>query len=298
LINVNGLGSGGQHLDQVIASNIDGASNGIFLNGVEGVTISGNSVNNDNFWGVKILNSHDNTVTFLTVAHDGLSNPSSRTFPGNLGVFLMQHFAGGVLLENSDHNVVSRNLFSEDAFAGFVLVHSDFNVVTDVHSRYPDYFGGVLQDSSHNTINKISMQTADFVGLLVRGGGFNSITGSTFSANGPIGNEIRVQIVPYFISGIYLGWGTHNNTVTSDHANNGNTGPSLVVDDGVVVNPVPSPVQSVNPLNAADGNDPGVVPAGSAFDAGIPTPAGSGSVICGNTFASFYPSTINANAPC
>ncbi len=305
LVNVNGLGPHGEHFDSIQAANIDGAANGISLTNVAGVTITGNSVNNNFLWGVRLENSRNNTVTFMTVARNGLSTPDTKAGnPESIPVFLGQHFGGGVLFLNSNHNVLSVSQLSEDAYAGFVLVRSDFNIITDVHSRYPDYYGGLLQDSSHNTISKISMQTADFVGLVVRGGGFNTIENSTFSANGPIGNEEFGLIVPYYISGLYLGWGTHDNKVTLNHSNNGNTGPGLLVDNGTIRNPIQSPAQTANPFNNPAGNDLGHVPSttlgdksNSAFDAGMPTIAGSNNVYCGNTFTN-PTAPVNPNAPC
>ncbi len=293
LTNINGGG-----VDSIQAANIDRAANGILLNGVSEVTISGNSVNNNFLWGIQLMSSNTNTITFMTVSHNGLSNPSSRTLPDSIPIFLGNGVAGGVMFLNSNHNVLSRSELSEDGYTGFYLVNSNDNTVTDVHSRYPDYYGGVLQDSSNNMINKISMQTGDFVGLVIRGGGDNTVMNSVFSANGPIGNERTAQVVPYYISGLYLGWGTQGNTVEFNTANNGNTGPSLVVDDGTVANPVTSPIQSVNPFNnPLTGNDPGTVPGGSAFHAGMSTSAGS-NTICGNSFQSWvFPNNPNASCP-
>jgi parallel beta-helix repeat protein len=293
---VTGLGPHGEHFDTITAANVDGARTGILLDNTDGVTITGNSVNNSFDWGIEVANSHDNTVTFMTAAHNGLSNPGP-TDPLSGNAFLQIGVTGGVLFVDSSYNELSRSQLSEDGYAGFMFVRADHNSLFDVHARYPDYFGGVLQDSSNNTLNRIGMQTADFSGLLIRGGGFNTVENSTFSANGPIGNEIQGQVVPYFISGIYLGWGTHDNRIILNHSNNGNTGPSLIVDDGTVVNPVQAPTQDLNPLNNAVGNDPGLVPATSMFDAGQSTAVGSGNVYCGNSFPSTNLPT-NPNQPC
>ncbi len=297
LVNLNALGPHGEHFDVVRAANIDRAANGVLLRNASGVTVSGDSVNNNLLWGVKLENSNHDKVTFMTVAHNGLANPDSTELPDSRDAFLEKEFAGGVLFKDSDYNELSRSQLSEDAFAGFVLVNSNHNTVADVHSRYPDYYGGVLQDSSFNRIDKIDMQTADFIGMAVRGGGHNNITNSDFSANGPIGNEVNAGVVPYFISGLYLGWGTHDNRITFDHSNSGNTGPGLLVDNERVVNPIQKPFQGMNPLNNAAGNDPGTVPTDSAFDAGVSTSAGSGNVYCGNFFADSNLST-NPNAMC
>ncbi len=297
IVNVNGLGPKGEHFDNILSANIDGAAIGVSLTNTSGVTIRGDSINNSQLWGIRLDHASRNTVTFMTVSHNGLSQPDSHTLPGALHVFLGHGIAGGVLFQDSANNELSVSQLSEDAYAGFVLVRSDYNTITDVHSRYPDYYGGVLQDSSFNRLDRIDMQTADFVGLVIRGGGSNLITNSDFSANGPIGPEINAKVVPYYISGLYIGWQTHDNKIRFDHSNNGNTGPGLLVDNGAVQNPVTSQVQNVNPFNNASGNDPGSVPTGSAFDAGRLAAAGTGNSYCGNAFASTNLS-VNPNAPC
>ncbi len=300
IFNVNApLGPQGQPQDKILAVNLDGTANGIYIKNSSGILVKGDSINNSFLWGLRLEGSHDNTITFMTFAHNGLKNPASHPVtPEVMRIFLMQDFWGGVLFLNSDHNQLTVSVLSEDAFAGFVLVNSNNNVLQDLHSRYPDYFGGVLQSSSNNKINRISMQTADFVGLLIRGGNSNRVENSTFSANGPIGPETMGQIVPYIISGIYLGWGTHDNRITQDQSNSGNTGPGLLVDNGTIINPVQSPVQTQNPLNNPQGNDPGTVPILSAFQPGQSTVAvATSNIICGNSFANFAGVT-NPNASC
>ncbi len=297
LFNLNGMGA-----DAIQAANVDGALNGIALSQTTGVTITGNSVNNNQEWGIKLDHSDGNTITFMTLARNGLKNPDTKLGnPESISVFLQKTIWGGVLFSHSNHNTLQRSELSEDGYAGFVLIGSDFNNITEVHSRYPDYYGGVLQDSSNNRLVNISMQTGDFSGLIVRSGGSNTIMNSTFSANGPIGNEEKGQIVPYYISGLYLGWGTHDNKIKLNHSNNGDTGPGLLLDNGQVKNPIQSPMQTANPFNVRTGmnagNDLGTVPTESQYDAGIPTAAGAGNVICGNTFTSFA-GVSSANGPC
>jgi parallel beta-helix repeat protein len=299
VFNVNALGANGEHLDSILAANIQSTNNGILLKNANGVLIDGNSVHNTMSWGIRVENSHDNVITFMSLDHNGLNNPASHPVTSTVvQVFLDQTFWGGILLVNSDHNTLSVSQLSEDSYAGFVLVNSNYNTVFHVDTRYPDYYGGVLLASSHNTISDVSTQTSDFDGLLVRGGGFNNITNDTFSANGPIGAEITDRIVPYFVAGIYLGWGTHDNTVTLNHANKGNTGPSLVADDGTIINPVSSPIQNLNPLNnPSTGNDPGSIPSGVPLFQGTVN-TGSGNVFCGNSFPSFAGAATNPNAAC
>src|SRR5713226_3944938 len=49
LISINGMG-----VDAIQAANIDSSANGILLRNTSGVTITGNSLNNNQFWGIKL----------------------------------------------------------------------------------------------------------------------------------------------------------------------------------------------------------------------------------------------------
>ena len=274
-----------------------GARVAISLLGSQGVTVSSSTLNNNREWAVLLRDSNHNTITSLTADHNGLNNVDSDEVSGSFAVFLGQQSYGAMVFVNSDHNVLSYSQFSSDAYASFLLVGSDYNTIKYVNSMYPDYYGGVLQDSSYNTVDHTVITTSDYVGLVIRGGGFNTITHVFLAGNGPTGRELRALNVPYFTSGLYLGWGTHDNSIAHNTSNKGNTGPGLLVDPGSVLNPVQNPTQSLNPFNNANGNDPGTVPAGSAFDAGISTEAGWGNMFCGNSFATFS-GVSNPNVSC
>ncbi len=323
-INIDSPGS-----SSLLATNI-----GVDLVDTSGVTIAGDSINTMGGWGIRIMGtgtgslSHDNFIQFMTVAHAGLANPSSASpeaIPGP-GVpaadtpwvkGVTGDAPGGLLLKDTHNNVVADSLFNEDAYAGIELVGAHDNTIgtldKQVVVRYPDYFGTVLQSSDHNVLNNLSLQAADFDGLLVRHSNFNEIEFNTFSANGPIGTEwvFPVQIVPYFIAGAYVGWGSHDNIIKHNNGNFGNTGTDLVIDKGAhdpattfgqtlsVTNFVlHGALQKNNPFNS----DPG--PPGSLYRSfGISSfadlAAGSNTV-CGNSFAPtwWYPADLAPNRAC
>jgi len=278
----------------------DAPGMGIHLQDTSNVTIDGNSINTLSGWGIRVDGGSNNIIRFMTVTHTGLANPASKDTavlfgsPGNPWLTGVTGDAvGGVLLNNTSNNYVHDDLLNEDGYVGIELVNSKANTLDKINVRYPDYFGAYLQGSSNNTLTNVSLQTADFDGLLVRASNNNTIKFDTFSANGPIGNEWAADIVPYFVAGAYVGWGSGGNIIEANNGNFGNTGPDLELDDGFVPTPTASVqggvVQSFNPLNTSTGDDPG----GSVL-------VGSGNVVCGNSFATNYwfPSNLKANGPC
>jgi hypothetical protein len=312
-VHVTGAGDGIDVINvttpsSIVHANVDsppsqGGGMGIHLLNSSNVVINGDSINSLQSWGIKVEGGVNNTVEFMNLNHNGLTNPASKDTSLAMGAgnpFLLGRSGqapGGLLLINSSGNHVHDDLLNEDAYANLELVNANDNVIgPGLVSRYPDYFGLSLEGSSGNTITDVSLQTADFDGLLVRGGGNNTILASNFSANGPIGNEWKAGVVPYFIAGAYFGWGTHDNVLQGDSSNFGNTGPSLVIDDGGVPTPPPNGQlgpQNNNPFNVLSGPNVGGDPGGVTV-AGAETAA----VICGNTFKSFYSPGLDPNAAC
>ena len=275
-----------------------GGGGGIHLVNSSKVAISGDSVNSMQGWGIKVERSSQTTISFMTVAHNGLSNPdsteSAAVSPNPFLAGITGDAPGGVLLRGGHDNTLTDSLLNEDAYAGFELVGETGDMVSKIHVRYPDYFGGVLQSVMNSKLDGVSLQTADFDGLLMRASNGNTITDSTFSANGPIGNEWNAKVVPYFIAGAYVGWGSSTNRFTADNGNFGNTGPDLVIDDGTLLPGAGFVIHGVNqtvqPLNQPS----------TYTTLGVSMAAGSGNVACGNSFAAgyWYPSSLNANSSC
>ncbi len=117
----------------------------------------------------------------------------------------------------------------------------------------------------------------------------NLITGNTIYANGPTGREIHPGIVPYFTVGLCLSSDANTNKISYNNFNNGNTGGSIINDNGAIINAVESPIQNKNPVgfnDAATGNEP-ISP---VFPSG---PAGSGNIFCGNAVTTTQGVTSN-----
>ncbi len=289
------------NIDTPGAKAFTGVGGGIALLDSSGVTINGDSINTQGNWGIRVVGGSSNEIKFMTVAHAGLTTPASNS-TGSLSMQenpfitgITGDAPGGVLLKNTWYNDVHDNLLNEDAYAGVELVGGGRNTLQKIVVRYPDYFGVAVQSSTGNTLDNLSLQTADFDGLLVRASNNNIITNSTFSANGPIGNEWNANVVPYALAGAYVGWGSSGNSFRSDSGNFGNTGPDLVFDDGNLLTSagftIHGILQTAQPLNQFS----------TYSTLGVASVAvGSGNVACGNSFAAgyWYPSSLNANSPC
>ncbi len=270
-INVNGLGeitgsvntfNGNQYGILLLSSSnilIDGVSN------EKGATVNSNGIT-----GIAVVGGGSNTISNIQVEHNGIGIPESFFGGGT-----------GISLNSTTGNTVRNVVLSEDSFAGLATFTATNNLVDGITVHYPDFYGAIVDGGSGNTIQNSVLQAADFVGLWLRSSTANNlIQNNNIYANGPIGNEFNAGIVPYFTVGLYLSSGAHGNQIKNNNFNNGNTGGSIIQDNGHIVNAVQSPIQSNNAFNdPATGNEPAkpLAPSG---------PAGSGNTFCGNTILS------------
>jgi parallel beta-helix repeat protein len=280
-INVNGLGE-----ITGTGNTISGNQYGVLLKHSSHILIDGGSssngatVNDNGVAGIAVVGGGSNTIENIQVNHNGIGIPE-----GFLGGGM------GIQLNSTSFNTVSNVMLSEDALSGIGLFSSSGNIVNGVVVHYPDFYGAIVDGGKSNTIENNVFQTGDYVGLWVRDlSSSNLITGNTIYANGPTGHEVNPGIVPYFTVGLYISSGASGNTVSFNNFNNGNTGGSIIQDNGKIVNAVQSPIQSNNLFNnPATGNEPTkpIFPSG---------PAGSGNFFCGNAIVSSQ--GVPSNPPC
>ncbi len=267
-IDLNGLG-------EITGSSntISGNEYGIYLLNSQNILIDGGSmsngatVNNNGIAGIAIVGGGHNTIQNIQVNKNGVGIPEDFFSGGR-----------GIELNSTSYNTISNVTLSEDSQAGLALFSSSYNTIQGIVTHYPDFYATIIDGGSGNVLKNDVFQTADYVGLWIRdGSSSNLVTNSQILANGPIGNEIKAGIVPYFTVGLYLSSGASNNQFKYNYFNNGNTGGSIIVDNGVIVNAVQSPVQSNNPFNdPSTGNEPST----PIFPSG---PAGGGNTFCGNS---------------
>jgi parallel beta-helix repeat protein len=280
-INVNGLGSitGGQNT-------FNGNQYGIMLVNSQNILIdgvsdeTGSSASGNGIAGISIVGGGSNTVSNIQVTHNGIGIPDGF-FGGGMGL----------QLNGTSHNTITNVILSEDSFTGLFIYQSSDNVVTGVVVHYPDFYAAIVDGGSGNTVQSSTFQTGDYVGLWLRDStSGNLISGNSMLANGPVGREINKGIVPYFTVGLYISSGATDNQIQNNNFNNGNTGGSIIQDNGNIINAVQSPIQSNNPFNdPATGNEP----SSPVFPSG---PAGPGNTFCGNAIVSSQ--GVPGNPPC
>jgi hypothetical protein len=270
-INVNGLGE-----ITGTANTFKGNQYGIYLLNSENILIdggntnNGGTVNNNGISGIAIVGGGHNTISNIQVNHNGIGIPEDFMSGGR-----------GIELNDTTYNTLNNVILSEDAQAGLAMFSSSYNTINGITTHYPDFYATIVDGGKGNVLENSVFQTADYVGLWLRDStSQNMIVSNQIVANGPTGHEINPGIVPYFTVGLYLSSGASSNSIESNYFNKGNTGGSVIVDNGAVINAVQSPIQSNNPFNdPATGNEP----SSPLFPSG---PAGGGNIFCGNSIVS------------
>ena len=262
LVNVDGLGA-------IIGSQNAFNRNqyGIALENSSHILVDGagsSTVNNNGVAGILINGGGFNTISNLTVNHNGIGIPENF-FNGGVGINLTSTTA----------NTVTNVVLSEDAFAALMLSSSSSNTINNISVHYPDFYGVVIDGGSGNTIQNSAIQTSDYVALWLRDGtSGNNVVGNFFSGNGPTGHETADGIVPYFSTALYLSSGASSNMV-ENNTFGFNGGGSIKQDNGAILNSVTRPLQVNSPFNdPMTGNEPSspLPPSG---------PAGGNNFFCG-----------------
>lgn len=278
--NLNGLGE-----ITGFANTFSSNSYGILLLNSQNILIDGGSsstgatVNGNGRDGVAIVGGGHNTVENIQVNRNGVGVPEGFFGGGR-----------GISLNNTGYNTIYNVVLSEDSDNGIALFGSSFNTINGISIHYPDFYGAIVDGGSGNTIENSVFQTGDYVGLWLR----DDTTGNTvihdqIVSNGPTGHEKNPGIVPYFTVGLYLSSGAVSNNIEKNYFNNGNTGGSIIQDNGAIVNAVQSPIQSNNLFNdPATGNEPST----PLFPSG---PAGA-NFFCGNSI--YATQGVPSNPPC
>jgi hypothetical protein len=211
---------------------------------VDGAT--GSTVNNNGVAGILINGGGSNTISNLTVNHNGIGIPEDF-FNGGVGI----------KLTSTTGNIVTNVVLSEDAFSGLVLSSSSSNIINGISVHYPDFYGVVIDGGFGNTIQNSTLQTADYVALWLRHGtSGNTVVANFFSGNGPTGKEKTDGIAPYFSTAVYLSSGASGNKIENNVF--GSTGGgNIIQDDGGILNVITHPLQVNNPFNdPVTGNEP------------------------------------------
>ncbi len=129
--------------NSVVSNNIvtNGASTGIYISKSDSTTISGNQVSGYDMSGIKIA-----------------SSPGINTISGNN---VSQNSGSGVLLEDTNNQVLESNTVSSNGKEGINLARSNKNTLKNNIVSYSGYNGIRIESSSGNTVlnNEVSGNT-------------------------------------------------------------------------------------------------------------------------------------------
>jgi parallel beta-helix repeat protein len=242
-----------------------------------GNTNNGATANNNGIAGIAIVGGGGNTIENIQVNKNGIGIPENFQSGGR-----------GIELNDTNGNILNNVILSEDSQAGLSMFSSSNNIIDDIIIHYPDFYATVVDGGSGNILENSVFQTADYVGLWLRDHTSNNMINSDqFLGNGPVGREKSAGIVPYFTVGLYLSSGAGANNVENNFFNQGNSGGSIILDNGTIINIVQKPVQSNNAFNdPKTGNEP----SSPVFPSG---PSGSGNYFCGNSIYATQGGVVN-----
>jgi parallel beta-helix repeat protein len=180
-VNVDGLGaitgSGNTFNGNQYGIALENSSH-ILVDGVSRST--GATINNNGVAGILINGGGSNTISNITVNHNGIGIPENF-FNGGVGVNLTSTTA----------NMVTNVVLSEDAFAGMALSSSSSNTINQISVHYPDFYGVVIDGGSGNTIQNSAIQSADYVAIWFRDGTRGIVLSETFSQETDLLGRIR-----------------------------------------------------------------------------------------------------------
>lgn len=167
---------------------------------------------------------------FVTVRGWQLSANGGDRSPDWLGLDPGSWGVGGVRLFGANNSTVDHNAANNDTDISYSLFDSSYDSVTANTADYPFTSNAMVADGSTNDIvTGNDFGTADFIGILIADplpgygvleayGATHDITvqGNVDHTDGPIGNEIKANIVPAFVGGITVLNGTYDNRITSN----------------------------------------------------------------------------------
>ena len=195
---------------QIDGNNATYSSNnnsGIYLNGSDNNTITGNTCNN-NRRGIFVYESSNNTITGNTCNNNTdygiyLNGSDNNTITGNT----CNNNNFGIYLQNTNNNTVTGNTCNNNADYGIYLLITNNNTITG-NTCNNNRRGIFVYESSNNTITGNTCNNNTDYGIYLNGSDNNTITGNTCNNNN---------------FGIYL-LITNNNTITGNTCNNNRRG--------------------------------------------------------------------------
>jgi hypothetical protein len=167
---------------------------------------------------------------FVTVRGWQLSANGGDQSPDWLGLNPNSWGVGGVRLLQANNSTVDHNAANNDTDISYSLFDSSNDQVTANTANYPFTTNVMVADgSTSDSVTGNELATSDFIGILIADPlpGYGvletygathdiSVEGNLDHSDGPIGNELKANIVPAFVGGITVLNGAYNNRITGN----------------------------------------------------------------------------------
>jgi parallel beta-helix repeat protein len=160
---------------------------GIFLDYSDNNYISGNTANNNDMAGIMIWDSNINNVSGNIVNNNhyagGICLLTCKNITVSENIAKNSKRFHGIYIENSNNIIISGNIVNNNSWSGICLVNSDDNIISGNIANYNGECGIVLFQSKYNTI---SGNTANYNrwGIVLYESDYNTVSGNNLIRNG------------------------------------------------------------------------------------------------------------------
>ena len=159
---------------------------GIFLDYSDNNYISGNIANTNNGSGICLFDSNNNVISGNTLNNNYyyggiyLINCNNNTVSENTANNSKRFH--GICIENSNNNIVSGNIVNNNNWSGICLVDSNYNMISGNTVFYNIECGIVLFQSDYNTISGNTANNNEY-GIFLYYSFYNTISGNSLIGN-------------------------------------------------------------------------------------------------------------------
>jgi len=159
--------------------------------------ISGNTANTNNMAGIFLVDSNNNDVSGNTVNNNYyfggiyLINCNNNTVSENTANNSKRFH--GMCIENSNNNIISGNIVNNNNWSGICLVNSDYNIISGNIVNNNNWSGILLYISNYNIISGNTANYNKEYGMVLYTSSFNTISGNNLIGNDECIVEINCQ---------------------------------------------------------------------------------------------------------
>ena len=203
------------------------SSYGISLSDSSNNTVTGNTCNNNNYYGIRLSGSN-NTVTGNTCNNNnsyGISlSGSNNTVTGNT---CNNNNSVGISLSGSSNNTVTGNICNNNSY-GIYLSGSNNTVTGNTCNN--NNVGISLSDSSNNTVTGNTCNNNNYYGIRLSGSRNNTVTGNTCIRGDGTSSDYTSSQNTIYLFGTKNDYNliSSNNIMGKNYGSSGGTGNTFV----------------------------------------------------------------------